>query len=91
TAMRALYRAIGLSGELASVFVSATLIWRSASRSQSSIDTGRVTNELIERHARDAEREPAVGELLRLVETLHFNWRRQASRDYAQVLAAEAA
>ena len=91
TAMRALYRAIGLSGDLAPVFVSATLIWRAASRSQSSIDTGRVTQELIQRHARDAERQPAVGELLRLVETLHFNWHRQASRDYAHALAAQAA
>ncbi|OCW58801.1 DUF2336 domain-containing protein [Hoeflea olei] len=91
TAMRALYRAIGLSGEMAQVFVSATLIWRAASRSLTGIDTGRVTQQLIERHACDAERHPAVGELLRLVETLHFNWRRQVSRDYAQALAAEAA
>ena len=50
--MRALYRAIGLGGDLAPVFVSATLIWRAASRSpRSSIDTGRVTRELIQRHA----------------------------------------
>lgn len=91
TAMRALYRAIGLGGDLAPVFVSATLIWRAASRSQTSIDTGSVTNELIQRHARDAERQPSVGELLRLVETLHHNWHRQASRDYAHALAAEAA
>lgn len=91
TAMRALYRSIGLGGDLAPVFVSATLIWRAASRSQASMNTGRVTNELIQRHARDAERQPAVGELLRLVETLHLNWHRQASRDYAHALAAEAA
>lgn len=90
-AMRALYRAIGLSGDLAPVFITATLIWRAASRSRVSVDTGQVTTELMERHALDAQRQPAVAELLRLVESLHFNWRRQTSRDYAHALAAEAA
>lgn len=90
-AMRALFRSIGLGGDLAPVFVTATLVWRAASRNHASIDTGRVTTELMQRHAADAARDPAVAELLRLVETLHMNWRRQASRDYAHALAAEAA
>ncbi|MDP2732491.1 MAG: DUF2336 domain-containing protein [Hoeflea sp.] len=90
-AMRALYRSIGLGGDLAPVFVTATLIWRAASRNHSSIDTGSVTSELMRRHAGDAARDPAVASLLRLVETLHMNWLRQSSRDYAHALAAEAA
>ena len=90
-AMRALYRSVGLGADLAPVFVTATLIWRAASRNRASIDTGRVTTELLQRHAGDAERHPPVAELLRLVENLHFNWCRQASRDYAHALAAEAA
>ncbi|KJS16731.1 MAG: hypothetical protein VR78_06940, partial [Hoeflea sp. BRH_c9] len=88
---RALYRSIGLGGDLAPVFVTATLIWRAASRNHSSIDTGSVTSELMRRHAGDAARDPAVASLLRLVETLHMNWLRQSSRDYAHALAAEAA
>lgn len=91
TAMRALYRSIGLGSDLAPVFVSATQIWRAASRSQSSIDTGMVTTELMARHASDANRLPAVAELLRLVETMQFSWHRHVSRDHAHALAAQAA
>jgi len=91
TAMRALYRSIGLGSDLAPVFVTATQIWRTASRNQANIDTGQVTTELMQRHASDAQRQPSVSELLRLVEAMHLSWRRQASRDYAQALAAEAA
>ena len=90
-AMRALYRSIGLGADLAPVFVTATLIWRAASRNQASIDTGRVTTELLQRHAGDAARHASVSDLLRLVESLHLNWSRQVSRDYAHALAAEAA
>ena len=91
TAMRALYRSIGLGSDLAPVFVTATQIWRAASRHDASVDTGRVTTELLQRHAADAERLPPVAELLRLVEAMHFSWHRHASRDYAHALAAEAA
>lgn len=90
-AMRALYRSVGLGAELAPVFVTATLLWRAAARDQAAIDTGRVTVELMRRHSDDADRHSAVSDLLRLVESLHLNWRRQVSRDYAHSLAAEAA
>lgn len=90
-AIRALYRSIGLERDLAPVFVTATLMWRAASRQRGGIDIGTVTQELMKRHSVDANRTPAIGELLRLVEHLHLNWRRQASRDYAHALAAEAA
>lgn len=91
TAMRALYRSIGLGGDLAPVFVTATQIWRAASRRNASIDTGQVTTELLQRHAADAARQPSVADLLRLVESMHFSWHRHASRDYAHALAAQAA
>jgi uncharacterized protein (DUF2336 family) len=91
TAMRALYRSIGLGGDLAPVFVTATQIWRAASRNNASVDTGRVTTELLQRHWQDAELQPSVAELLRLVESMHLSWQRSASRDYAQSLVAEAA
>jgi uncharacterized protein (DUF2336 family) len=91
TAMRALYRSIGLGSDLAPVFVSATQIWRAASRLNARVDTGLVTTELLQRHAGDAERLPSVADLLRLVESMHFSWHRHASRDYAHALAAEAA
>lgn len=91
TAMRALYRAIGLGSDLAPVFVTATQIWRTASRRNACIDTGKVTTELMQRHSDDGLRQPAVAELLRLVESMHLSWHRHASRTYAQALAAEAA
>ncbi|MEM5472750.1 DUF2336 domain-containing protein [Hoeflea sp. AS60] len=91
TAMRALYRSIGLGSDLAPVFVSATQIWRAASRLNASVDTGRVTTQLLQRHASDAESQPSVADLLRLVEAMHFSWHRHVSRDYAHSLAAEAA
>ena len=91
TAMRALYRAIGLGSDLAPVFVTATLIWRSASRLNATLDTGQVTKQLMQLHARDAQLQPSVAELLRLVESMHFSWHRHASRTYAHALAAEAA
>ncbi|WP_422370173.1 DUF2336 domain-containing protein [Hoeflea sp.] len=90
-AIRALYRSIGLDRDLAPVFVTATLMWRAASRRQAGIDVGSVTRELMRQHASDSGRVPAVGELLRLVETLHLNWHRQSSRDYAHALAVEPA
>ncbi|MDF1609999.1 DUF2336 domain-containing protein [Hoeflea sp. YIM 152468] len=91
TAMRALYRSIGLGRDLAPVFVTATQMWRAASRTHSSLDTDLVATQLMARHAGDADRQPAVAELLRLVETMQFSWRRHVSRDYAQALAAQAA
>jgi uncharacterized protein (DUF2336 family) len=91
TAMRALYRAIGLGSDLAPVFVTATLIWRAASRLNATLDTGQVTKQLMQLHARDAQLQPSVAELLRLVESMHFSWHRHASRTYAHALAAEAA
>lgn len=90
-AIRALYRSIGLDRHIAPVFVTATLLWRAASQRHNGIDTGKVTCEVMRRHEADAAAEPSVGELLRLVEVLHLNWRRRASRDYAHQLAAEAA
>jgi uncharacterized protein (DUF2336 family) len=90
-AIRALYRSIGLERDLAPVFVTATLMWRAASRRPGGVDIGSVTEELMQLHAADANNTPAIGDLLRLVEHMHLNWRRQASRDYAHALAAEAA
>lgn len=89
-AMKALYRATGLDGTIVPLFVSATLMWREASR-RGGTDTGAVTARLIERYGADAATNPAVGELLRLVEAMHLDWQRQVSRDYAAALVADAA
>ena len=90
-AIRALHRAVGLSADVADVFVSATLLWRDAARGRRSADPCAVTADLIRRHAGDARDNPVISDLLRLVEVLHLNWRRRASRSYAAALAAEAA
>jgi len=91
TAMRALYRSAGLDGALAPVFVSATLMWRDASRRRGAADPGAIAEALLRRHALDAQQSPAVSDLLRLVDRMHTAWMRQNSRDYAAALAAQAA
>ncbi|PWW03972.1 uncharacterized protein (DUF2336 family) [Hoeflea marina] len=91
TGMRALYRAIGLDGDLATVFVSATLMWREASRRGGPADAGAIAARLIARHGDFARDRPAIRDLLRLVESMQHAWTRQGSRDYATALAAQAA
>lgn len=87
-AIRALHRAVGLSGDVAGVFVSATLLWRDAARGRRPADPGVVTADLIRLHSAEANSSPVIADLLRMVEALHLNWRRRASRSYAAALAA---
>lgn len=90
-AMRALYREAGLAPNLVPIFMSATSMWRQASHSGRATVATDVAERLIARHARDGERDPAVADLLRLVEIMNIAWQRQAGRQYAALLAANAA
>lgn len=90
-AIRALYREAGLSTNLVAPFLSATLMWRQASRSTQGVEAADIAERLVVRHARDAETDPAIADLLRLVEAMHVAWQRQASRAYATRLIAQAA
>ncbi|MAY63098.1 MAG: hypothetical protein CML29_12880 [Rhizobiales bacterium] len=90
-AIRALYREAGLSANLVAPFLSATLMWRQASRSAQGVEAADIAERLVVRHARDAETDPAIADLLRLVEAMHVAWQRQASRAYATRLIAQAA
>lgn len=90
-AMRALYRESGLSGNLVPLFISATLMWRQASRSSHGVAAGQVAEQLIFKYGEQAISDPLVGDLLRLVENMHIAWQRQAGRDYAQKLGDIAA
>lgn len=90
-AIRALYREAGLTPGLVAPFVSATLMWRRASKSPNGVEAGEIAEQLILRHARDAEIDPAIGDLLRIVESMHVAWQRQASRAYASRLISQAA
>lgn len=90
-AIRALYRTSGLEGAFVPLFISATLIWRDASRRGLGENTGSVTARLIERHAIDAADNPELSGFLRLIENMHLVWQRQVSRERASALAAQAA
>lgn len=91
SSMRALYRESGLAANLVPLFISATLMWRQASRTAKGVEAGQVAEQLIIKHAEQAVSDHAVGDLLRLVENMHIAWQRQASRAYAQQLAGVAA
>ena len=90
-AIRALYREAGLSPNLVGPFLSATLMWRQASKSAKGVEAAEIAERLIVAHARDAENDPAIGDLLRIVEQMHVAWQRQANRAHALRLIAQAA
>ena len=51
-------------------FLSATLMWRQASKSAKGVEAAEIAERLIVAHARDAENDPAIGDLLRIVEQM---------------------
>ncbi|NLS05265.1 DUF2336 domain-containing protein [Rhizobium sp. P32RR-XVIII] len=90
-AVRALYEKAGLSREISSVFVEATLHWREASRKTSGSRLFNVCGSLLEQFRHIGGAHGAVGELLDMVERLHIAEQRQSARDYASMTALEAA
>ena len=66
-------------------------MWRQASKSAKGVEAAEIAERLIVAHARDAENDPAIGDLLRIVEQMHVAWQRQANRAHALRLIAQAA
>lgn len=89
-AIQALYTSGGIERDFGEVFVTATLLWRDATRAQKRTNALRITESLIEHYAKEPEDSP-IAELLGLVERMNLQFRRQAARDYAVSMAYEAA
>lgn len=89
-AIVALYTSGGLDSTVAEVFVSATLLWRQATRVDTSPSALRITESLVDQHAGAGEG-GAVSDLLMLVERMNLEFRRQAAKDYAVSMTYEAA
>jgi len=89
-AIEALYRSGGIDPATCEVFVSATLLWRQATRASSSPSALKITDELMDRFGSNRD-DGGIAELLSLVEKLNLNFRRQAAKDYAVSMARQAA
>lgn len=82
-AMRALYRAAGISPATADVFVTATLIWRDGTRKRGISTTASVADRLMAAFAGAADENEEVADLLMLVEKLNMAYRRRVAREAA--------
>lgn len=90
-AIRALYESAGLSRDISTVFLEATLIWREASRENGAAMLENVSARLI-RKFRVAEQPPAATmQLLDMVEKLANAERRQTARSFAALATLAAA
>jgi len=89
-AVRALYETAGLTREISTIFVEATLLWREASRKASGTMLSTICGRLLERFRHHGAHD-AVKELLDMVEKLHIAEQRQSARAYASQAALVAA
>jgi uncharacterized protein (DUF2336 family) len=89
-AVRALYETAGLTREISTIFVEATLLWREASRKASAAMLSTICGRLLERFRHHGTHD-AVKELLDMVEKLHIAEQRQSARAYASQAALVAA
>jgi uncharacterized protein (DUF2336 family) len=90
-AVRALYESAGLARDISVIFVEATLLWREASRTASTMMLATVCGRLLQTFRRGDNVNGAVQELLEMVEKLHVAEQRQSARGYAQMTALAAA
>jgi len=89
-AIRALYESAGLSRDISTVFVEATLTWRDESRANGGAMLENVSSRLM-RKFRLKEQPPAATQLLDMVEKLANAERRQAARGFAALATLAAA
>ncbi len=89
-AIRALYESAGLSRDISTVFVEATLIWRDASRKNGEAMLENVSSHLA-RKFRLTEQAAAAKQLLDMVEKLANTERRHAARNFAALATLAAA
>ena len=89
-AIRALYESAGLSRDISTVFVEATLTWRDASRAAGGTMLENVSSRLM-RKFRLTEQSTAATQLLDMVEKLANAERRQSARGFAALATLAAA
>ena len=89
-AIRALYESAGLSRDISTVFVEATLTWRDASRAAGGAMLENVSSRLM-RKFRLTEQSTAATQLLDMVEKLANAERRQSARGFAALATLAAA
>ena len=89
-ALTALFAGSGLAPSIRPVFVSAVLFWRKVMVG-GKLGQASVAEQLVRAHARDAEHDSAVADLLMLVERLNLVQQRRAARHHALGMAARAA
>lgn len=89
-AIQALYRSGGIDAVTSEVFVSATLLWRRATQSNTAPSALKITEALMHSYGSNQDNS-GVAELLMLVEKLNLNFRRQAAKDYAMSMTRRAA
>ncbi len=89
-AIQALYQSGGIDGAISEVFVSATLLWRQATKTETEPNALKITDQLIAQYASVDDNKP-VADLLRLVEKMNLEFRRRASKNYAVSMVWEAA
>ncbi|MGZ9718868.1 DUF2336 domain-containing protein [Rhizobium miluonense] len=89
-AIRALYESAGLTRDISTVFVDATLVWRDASRANSEAMLENVCSRLM-RKFRLKEPPAAATQLLDMVEKLANTERRHAARNFAALATLAAA
>lgn len=83
-AMRALYRAAGLSAEVIDVFVDATLMWRDVMTAGAMTGDRSIPQRLVRTYSERARCSTVLSELLLLIEKMELAARREAAREYAR-------
>ncbi|NWJ26376.1 DUF2336 domain-containing protein [Rhizobium sp. RM] len=89
-ALKALFQSVGLFGDVAAVFIKATLLWRSAAQSHLPDAVISVSGELLA-HFCDADGSETFLDLLHAIRRLAVAEQRQKARHYARTVTVEAA
>jgi uncharacterized protein (DUF2336 family) len=90
-AVRALYESAGLGRDISVIFVEATLLWRSASRSTRGTVLENVSSRLLQIFHRQRRTSDAAAELLDMVEKLTIAEQRHSARSFASKASVAAA
>ncbi|AYG66310.1 MULTISPECIES: DUF2336 domain-containing protein [unclassified Rhizobium] len=90
-AIRALYESAGLTRDISTIFVEATLIWRDASRENGTAMLENVSSRLMRKFRLAEQPQAAATQLLDMVEKLANAERRQAARSFAALATLAAA
>jgi len=90
-AIRALYESAGLTRDISTIFVEATLIWRDASRKNAAAMLENVSSQLMRKFRLTGQPPAAAAQLLDMVEKLANAERRQAARSFAALATLAAA